>query len=165
MRLGIMQGGKGGRVYLQILAPLIQHFLQHSVDVGVQECRMSTGCGHGVVKDGTHWHAHHADVLGCISPLWRPSEDVVQDCEHVAVITDLLVASGVLCVWRLVWNLIPHLCEQHADARVRLDEVLELLQDGHETLWVVVDMFDLLLQPLLVHTAVRWHPTTRSRYC
>lgn len=79
---------------------------------------MSTGCRHGVVEDGTHGHTHHANVLSCIGPFWGASEDVVQDCEHVAVVTNLLVACWVFCVWGLVWYLIPHLREQHANARV-----------------------------------------------
>lgn len=126
---------------------------------------MPTGGGHGIVEDGTHWHTDHANVLSSVSPLWRPCEDVVQDCKHVAIVTDLLVTSRVLDVWRLVWYLIPHLCEEHADARVRLDEIFELLQHGNQPFGIIVDMVNLFFEPLPVHAAIRWHPATRPKVC
>lgn len=79
---------------------------------------MSTGGSHGVIEDGAHWHAHHANILSCIGPLGCAGEDVVQDCKHVAVVTYLLVACWIFCVWGLVRYLIPHLSEEHANARV-----------------------------------------------
>lgn len=83
---------------------------------------------------------------------------MVQHRQHVAIVTDLLVANGVLVIGLLGGNLIPHLGKEHADARVGLNEVLELLQNGDEALGVLVGMVDLLLQPLLVDAAVGREP-------
>lgn len=147
--------------HLQKPAPLVQYLLQHSVHVRVQEGGVAARRGHGVVEDGAHGHAHHADVLGGVGPLGGAGEDVVEDRQHVAVVADLLVAGGVLVVWLPVGDLIPHLAEEHADAGVGLDEVLELLEHGDEALGVLVYVVDLRLEPFLVNASVGWEPTTR----
>lgn len=152
------------KTYLKVLAPLVQHLLHHPVHVRIQECGVPAGCRHGVVEQSTHGHAHHADVLGRIRPLRGAREDVVQDREHVSVVPDLFVAGGVLLVGPLVGDLVPHLREEHADPRVRLDKVFEFLQYGDEPLRILVDVVGLLLQPLLMYATVGRKPAAGPVY-
>lgn len=119
---------------------------------------MTTGRCHSVVEDSTHRHADHANALGGVRPLRSTGEDVVEDGQHVAIVPDGPVACGVLVVGTLIGNLIPHLSEEHADARVGLNEGPELLQHRGELLGVLVDMLDLLVEPFLMDTAVCRQP-------
>lgn len=144
--------------YLEVFSPFVQNLLQHFVHFGIQERGVATGRCHSVVKNSTHRHADHANALSGVRPLRRTGEDVVEDSKHVAIVPDGLVTRGVLVVGTLLGNLIPHLSEEHADSRVGLNEVLELLQHRDELLGVLVDMLDLLVQPFLVDTAVRRQP-------
>lgn len=147
--------------YLEVFAPFVQNLLQHLVHFGIQERSVATGRCHSVVKNGTHRYADHANALSGVCPLRSTREYVVEDSKHMAIVPDGLVTRGVLVVGTLLGNLIPHLSEEHADARVGLDEGLELLQHRDELLGVLVDMLDLLVQPFLVDTAVRRQPCTR----
>lgn len=78
----------------------------------------------------------------------------------MAVVPHRLVSCGVLGVGPLAGDLSPHLGEEHADAWVALDEILELLQDGHELRWVLVNVVDLRLEPISLDAGVYWDPAS-----
>lgn len=107
---------------------------------------------HGLVEDSAHRHTHHADRLCSISPLQGAGEDVVEHLQHVVIVADLALACRVPVVGRSAGNLLPHLAEIHVDARIALDQLLELLQDRNQFLGVGVNAVHLVLEPLRVHT-------------
>jgi hypothetical protein len=76
--------------------------------------------------------------------------------------THLRRACHILLVLRLMRDLVEHRLEQHAQARVRLDGVLEVLQDRVQLLWVFLDMFHRLLHPFLVRVVRLRQPCTLS---
>lgn len=88
---------------------------------------------------------------------------MIHNSKHVAIVPDGLVTCGVLGVGPLLGDLIPHLGEQHADARVGLDEGPELLQHWDELTGILIDMLNLLVQPFLVDAAVRRQPGAGPR--
>lgn len=117
-----------GRCWLeQELAPFVENLLEHLVDIWVEEGSVTGRSGHWVVENGTHWHTDHTDCLSRVGPDWSRTEDVVQNLEHVVVVTDLLPAGWVLGVDVLVRNLFEHGGEVHVDSCIALDELLELL--------------------------------------
>ena len=58
------------------------------------------------------------------------------------VIADLHVTSGIGNVWFLVGHLVKHGRDEAVYSRIRLDELLELLEDGVERLWILIDVVD-----------------------
>jgi hypothetical protein len=146
------------------LAPLVEDLLQHLVDLGIEEGGVTGRSGHGVVEDGAHGDTDHTDSLCRVSPDWSRTKDVVQDLEHVLVVTNLLAAGRVFGVVVLVRDLLEHGCKVHVDSRGALNEVLELLEDWIQRLLGVVSFLYLLAQPLCVCTTISWQPCSRSRY-
>ena len=66
---------------------------------------------------------------------------MVENLKHVRVASNLGFAGRVLVVWRLVWDLLPHLGEIHVNSSIVLDQLLEFLQDRDELLArVVIDV-------------------------
>lgn len=80
------------------------------------------------------------------------------------IITKLLVAFRIFVVWLLVWNLLEHLAYEHVYAWVRLDELLELLENRVEFLWVLVDMIDDSIDPLPMDSVITREPVTHSKW-
>jgi hypothetical protein len=78
------------------------------------------------------------------------------------VITELLVALGILVVWLLVWDLVKHLAYEHVYAWVGLDELLELLENRVKILWVLVDMIDDSIEPFPVDSVITREPIAHS---
>nr|POE59281.1 hypothetical protein CFP56_24550 [Quercus suber] len=159
--LGVVQdlGGLGGE---QEFAPVVEDLLEVGVDLGVEEGGVARGRAHGVVEEGAHGDADHADVGGGVGPLRGGGEGVVQHLEHVVVVADLLVAGGVLVVGVLDGHLVEHGVEVHVDARVVLDELLEVLEHRRELFGVLLGILDLFAQPLLVDAVVCWQPCAWS---
>jgi hypothetical protein len=125
--------------YLQEFAPCIEDFLQTSVDVRIQEEVMPARSTHGPVKDGVHRNAYHAHVLGCIRPYWssccllsarchtnitkhnlstRLTQNMIQNLQHLMIISELLVTGRIMVVWLLDRNLLEHGICEHEDASV-----------------------------------------------
>ncbi len=67
---------------------------------------------------------------------------MVEDVEEVQVIADLHLTSGVVDVGFLVGYLVEHGGDEAEYSRIRLDELLELFEDGVEGRWVVIDVLD-----------------------
>lgn len=121
--------------------------------------RHRPGRSHGIVKDGAHRYADHADGLGGFGPLWGAAESVVQNGKHVLEISDLLPTRRVAGVDGPAGDLIPHLSEVHVNAWGPLDEGLELAEHRDQLqVRVRVDVPDLPAQPLGVNAVVRWKP-------
>jgi hypothetical protein len=125
------------------LPPLVQDLLEMCVDLGIQESGVTARCTHWVVENGTHGHTDHTNVCCCISPVRCCGEGVVENFKHVVIVTDLLEASGVLVVGLLHGHLVEHGVEVHVDARGRLNELFEVLENGSQLLLVSGRMLDL----------------------
>ena len=67
---------------------------------------------------------------------------MVEDVEKVQVIADLHLTSGIVDIGFLVGYLIEHGRDETEYSRIRLDELLELFEDGMEGLWVLIDVLD-----------------------
>ena len=67
-------------------------------------------------------------------------ENVVQNFQEMLVITNLLVTFWVIGIRLLVWDLLEHLSDEHVDSCVGLDELLELLENRMQFLWILLDM-------------------------
>lgn len=89
-------------------------------------------------------------------------KNVVEDFQELVVVTNLFVTLGVLDIRLLLRNLIEHGSDQHVNARVRLNELLELFENGVKLLGILLDMIDDTIKPLLVNSVVVWHPVTYS---
>lgn len=118
---------------------------------------------HDIVEDGHHGHADHPDAKRRVVPLWRLGEDVVEDGEHVPVVSYLSLAGRIIIVRLLQGHLVPHLVEVHEDARVPLNELLEFLDHGDQRLRrVLVDMGDVLRHPVVLNPVVGWKPGSEA---
>lgn len=124
----VQDGGRLGRV--EVFAPGVEHLLNHGVDIRVKEGSEATGGAHGPVEDGTDGDADEAEAVGAVIPRGSAGEDTVEDLEEVLVVADLGVAGGRVAVGFLFRDLLEHGLEEHVDAGVFLDQVLELLQHG-----------------------------------
>lgn len=89
-------------------------------------------------------------------------KNVVEDFQEVVVVTNLFVTLGILDVRLLLRDLIEHGSDQHVDARVRLNELLELFENGLKLLGILLDMIDDTIKPFLVSSVVVWQPVTYS---
>ena len=152
----------GGLWLKKEFAPGVEDLLQHLVDLWVKEGGVAGRSRHWVVENGTHWYTDHADCLSRVGPYWGRTKDVVQDLEHVVVITDLPPAGWILLVDMFVRDLVEHGSEVHVHSCVTLDEVLEFLQRGDQRLLVFVSVLDLLAEPFAVCSAVIWQPCSWS---
>jgi len=144
------------------LAPLVEDLLEHLVDLGVEEGGVARRSGHGVVQNGAHWHTNHTDCLSRIGPDRCRAEDVVEDLEHVLVVTNLLASSGIPLVDVLVGNFLEHGSEVHVHSGCALNELLEFLKDRNQRLLVLVGVLHLLTKPLVVSTVIRRQPSSGS---
>nr|POF05912.1 hypothetical protein CFP56_53299 [Quercus suber] len=145
----------GGFRRAEEFSPVVEDLLEVGVDLGIQKGRVAGGRAHGVVEEGAHGDADHADVGGGVGPLRRLREGVVQHLQHVMVVPDLLVARRVLVVRVLDRHFVEHGVEVHVHPRIVLDEVLEVLQHRRQLLRVLLCVFDLLPEPFLVDPVVR----------
>lgn len=97
-----------------------------------------------------------------IGPFRCGGEHVIEEFEHVDVISDLLVVLGVVDVRLLLRDLLEHGLDKHEKVGVSLNEFFELDQGRVQLLGVVVDMLDLLVEPSLVLSVVDRKPVTNS---
>lgn len=87
---------------------------------------------------------------------------MVEEFQHVVVVSDLLVTGGVFLVWLSAGNFVKHGHEVHVGSTVAFDKVFELLQDGDQWFLVLVRLLDLLAQPSMMDSVVSWQPRTCS---
>ena len=97
-----------------------------------------------------------------IRPGWSGGNEVVENQEHVLVVSHLFVTSGIFLVRVLIWDLIEHGCEEHIESSVSLDQFFEFLDDWLELFWVIVDMVNHPAKPLLLDTMILRLPCTRA---
>ena len=147
---------------LEEVAPDIEDLLEDGVDVGVEEEREAAGGATGPVECSTYGDADHADALCLVGPGWAGGDEVVEELEQVVVIADLHLTGGVVEVRLLIGDLLEHGGDEAEDARVRLNELLELFEHGVEGLWVLADVVDDALEPFFVHAVVTREPVANS---
>jgi hypothetical protein len=89
---------------------------------------------------------------------------MIKNLKHLVVISELLVACGVLVVRLLNWKLLEHGARQHVDVGATLNQFFEFLEFRDEFLRMFLDMGDLLSNPFPVCTGVCWEPCSSSAW-
>jgi len=130
------------RFRFEKVPPDVEDLLEHRVDLRVEEERETAGGPHRPVERGADGDADHSDPLRFVGPRWTGGDKVVEDLEEVGVIANLHVTSRIGIIWLLVGHLVEHGRDEAEDSRVRLDELLELFEDGVEGGWILVDVMD-----------------------
>lgn len=87
---------------------------------------------------------------------------MVQNLQHVVVISNLAVTGRIFVVWMSLWDFVEHRVEVHKDSRIVLNEVLKVLQDWSKLPRVLLGIFDLIIKPFSMNTIVCWKPSTCS---
>lgn len=82
-------------MYLQELAPLVEHFLHSLVEVLVKEQGVTRRCCHGPIQGRVHWYTDEANLCLVLCEVRALTHDVVEDGQQVVEVTDLLVACGI----------------------------------------------------------------------
>ena len=147
---------------LQECTPDVQDLLDHVVDLGVEVGHIATGRTHGPVEDGVDGQSDEAHAVLPLAIRRGRHEDVVQRLQHVTVVADLWVAADLLVVTAVLRDFLEHGLEEHEEARVGLNNMLELLQDRMEGLRVSVDAFYDVREPFFVVLVICWGPFPES---
>lgn len=87
---------------------------------------------------------------------------MVEDLEHVMVVTDLLATGRISAVDVLVGDLFEHGSEVHVDSGVAFNELLEFLENRNQWLLVLVSVLHLLTEPLVVRAVIGGQPSSGS---
>lgn len=147
---------------LQECTPDVQDLLDHMVDLGVEVGHKTTRRAHRPVEDGVDGQSDEAHAVLPLTVRRGRHEDVVQRLQHVTVVADLWVAAELLVVTAVLRDFLEHGLEEHEEARVGLDDMLELLQDRMEGLGVLVDAFYNVREPFFVVLVICWGPFPES---
>lgn len=137
------------------VSPRLEDSPEHDVDVRVLEERIATWGSQGPIQSCVYWQADHTLLPAGFTPKRGTGEEMAQDLYHVLVVTNLLVLFGRICVVRwFVGNLLEHRLREHVDPGVGINELAELLHGWAEDLWILVDLFEDAVEPLLVHVGI-----------
>ena len=147
---------------LQERTPDVQDLLDHVVDLGVEVGHKATGRAHGPVEDGVDGQSDETHAILPLTVRRGRHEDVVERLQHVLVVADLGLATELLVVTAMLGDFLEHGLEEHVEARVGLDDLLELLQDWVEGLGVLVDAFYDVREPFFVVLVICSSPFSES---
>lgn len=136
---GVFAQDIGGLRRLQVGTPDVQDLLEHPVDLGVNEGSMATGSSHPPDKNGVHGHSNKRHPVLPLAVIRGALDHMVQHCEHLVVVANSRSTADGLVVAAVAGDFIEHALDEHVDARVGFNEVLEFLDDGVEFLRVCID--------------------------
>lgn len=132
------------------------------VDLGVKVSHKATGRAHGPVEHGVDRQSDETHAILPLTVRRGRHEDVVEHLQHVLIVADLGLAAELFVVTAMLWDFLEHGLEEHVEARVILDELLELLQDRVEGFGVLVDTFCDVREPFFVVLVICWCPFPES---